>query len=153
MTHTISINGERYIHPDGTTHLVSIGSPGTAEPSWVAQARARGVQVVRLEFDNVESSIHGQAPTQADFTQVTDLARHALSERRAHVHLHCSEGISRSTAAALGVLAVFHPGEEEEQIAARLLTLRPQAQPNRRMLRHLYREFDLNMLGEFPRPR
>jgi predicted protein tyrosine phosphatase len=44
-------------------------------------------------------------------------------------------GISRSTAAMVALLAVFHPGEDEDKIFARLVEMRPEAWPNSRMIK------------------
>jgi predicted protein tyrosine phosphatase len=48
--------------------------------------------------------------------------------------IHCHAGISRSTAATLMILAQAHPHEEEDVLAERMLTTRPQAWPNSRMI-------------------
>jgi predicted protein tyrosine phosphatase len=48
--------------------------------------------------------------------------------------IHCHAGISRSTAATLMILAQAHPHEGENELAERLLTTRPQAWPNSRMI-------------------
>ena len=48
--------------------------------------------------------------------------------------IHCQGGVSRSTAAAVALLAQAHPEIDEDEIVAHVVSLRPQAWPNSRMV-------------------
>ena len=71
--------------------------------------------------------------TEQDIQQIIALA-HELRSKAGRVLIHCEAGVSRSTAAALIMYACWlGPGREHEAMR-RVLTQRPIAIPNRRMV-------------------
>jgi predicted protein tyrosine phosphatase len=74
-----------------------------------------------------------QGATEEDILQIVRLAEGLRSETGI-VLIHCEAGVSRSSAAALIMYAHwFGPGREQEAMA-RVLSQRPVANPNRRMI-------------------
>ena len=55
-------------------------------------------------------------------------------EAESHVLVHCHMGISRSTAAMLTLMALANPEEDADSLFERLVSIRPQAWPNSRMV-------------------
>ena len=55
-------------------------------------------------------------------------------DQAGHLLVHCHAGISRSTAAMAMLLAQTYPDQEEAAIFDRLVSIRPQAWPNSRMI-------------------
>ncbi len=107
------------------SHLVSMLAddefPET--PTWMATERH-----LRLQFHDIPEPRPGQSPPKArHIRQLIDFAQGWDSE--APIIVHCFAGVSRSSAAALTVLALNNPGREAA--AAQLLRARsPHALPN-----------------------
>jgi predicted protein tyrosine phosphatase len=122
-------------HSDsGVTHALSILDPGTPEPralSDYADLRARWL----LRFDDIARRLPAtQAPEADDVVSLLGIGREMrTAPAPAHMLIHCHAGVSRSTAAAMILLAQRHPGRERDA-AALVRRLRPVARPNRRML-------------------
>jgi predicted protein tyrosine phosphatase len=121
---------------DGTldervTHVLSILDPGTPEPAKFAELPAD--QLLRLRFhDIIETNIPAMDPPAAEHVEAI-LAFGADAARAHHrILIHCHMGISRSTAAAIMLLASRH-GDAEAAVA-RVAELRPIAWPNLRMI-------------------
>ena len=94
-----------------------------------------------LGYDNVERKLRllmadvvtELGPTEQDIRQIITLAQE-LSSSGGRVLIHCEAGVSRSTAAALIMYSCWlGPGHEEEAMR-RVLTQRPIAIPNPRMV-------------------
>jgi predicted protein tyrosine phosphatase len=121
---------------DGTldervTHVLSILDPGTPEPAKFAELPAE--QLLRLKFhDIIETNIPAMdAPAVEHIDAI--LAFGADAARAHHrILIHCHMGISRSTAAAIMLLASHH-GDAEAAVA-RVTEIRPIAWPNLRMI-------------------
>jgi predicted protein tyrosine phosphatase len=111
--------------------LVSIGDPGQRHP----EGFERIAQRLRLEFHDVlENSDMESAPCAEDVERIVRFAeRNATADLK--VLVHCEAGISRSTAAALILYAVWlGPGAEDEAVA-RVIASVPEARPNRTIVR------------------
>jgi len=105
------------------THLISIGDPGESRPNGDSFAK-----VLRLEFHDIEQPEPGcVTPHLSDVLQAlkfADLAKQADG----NLAVHCTGGISRSTAIALCILA-DRLGDPELALQ-QLLAVAPDAQPN-----------------------
>lgn len=121
---------------DGTldervTHVLSILDPGTPEPAKFAELPAD--QLLRLRFhDVIETDIPlMNAPAQEHIDAIMTFGTAA---KRAHhrILIHCHMGISRSTAAAVMLMAEH--GLEPEAAVAHVAGIRPIAWPNLRMI-------------------
>lgn len=121
---------------DGTldervTHVLSILDPGAPEPAKFASLSAN--QLLRLRFHDVieEGLALSEAPQAPHIEAILRFGAEAV---RAHhrILIHCHMGISRSTAAAVMLLA--DRGHAPEAAVARVAQLRPIAWPNLRMI-------------------
>ena len=121
---------------DGTldervTHVLSILDPGTPEPAKFAELPAD--QLLRLRFHDVieEDQPLTEAPSPMHIEAILKFGADAA---RAHhrILIHCHMGISRSTAAAVMLLA--KEGRDPEAAVAHVTALRPIAWPNLRMI-------------------
>jgi predicted protein tyrosine phosphatase len=111
--------------------VVSIGDPGQRRPSGLERVARR----LRLEFHDVlENSEFDTAPCTADVERLIRFAE-ASASTELRVLVHCEAGISRSTAAALILYAVWLGPGSEEDAAARVFSTVPYARPNRTMVR------------------
>lgn len=106
--------------------LISIGEVHDPLPAGYRHATDK----VRLNFaDTTDDS----GPTEDDVQHLIRAAR-AIIGRTGRVLIHCQAGISRSSAAAVILYTmILGPGLEEEAVR-RVLTQRPIARPNRRMI-------------------
>ena len=88
---------------------------------------------LRLRFHDIDEPAYGlQAPEPHHIRSILEFG--AAWAASGPVIVHCFAGVSRSTAAALTLVAQANPGQE--RAAARLLRERaPHAKPNRRMIR------------------
>lgn len=113
------------------THVVSILDPGTPEPAKFADLP--GDQLLRLRFHDIVEEYQplSEAPRRA---HVAAILRFGEAAARAHHRLliHCHMGISRSTAAAVMLLA--RESRDADAAVARVTELRPIAWPNLRMI-------------------
>jgi predicted protein tyrosine phosphatase len=119
------------------THVVSILDPGWPEPE---NLRAFDLhRRLTLHFHDVIEPLPGWvAPERWDVDLLLafgrDVAAPAGGDAAAHLLVHCHAGLSRSTAAAILILAQHDAGRPAEAIVAELARLRPRAWPNLRML-------------------
>ena len=119
------------------THVVSILDPGWPEPETL-----RGFAVhrrLRLNFHDVIDALPGcTAPERWDVDLLLafarDIAGVAGAPAGAHLLVHCHAGLSRSTAAAILILAQQFPDRPADEAVAEIARLRPRAWPNLRML-------------------
>jgi predicted protein tyrosine phosphatase len=121
---------------DGTldehvTHVLSILDPGTPEPARFA--RLPDDQLLRLRFHDVieEYQPLSEAPRQAHIEAILKFGEEAARARH-RILIHCHMGVSRSTAAAIMLLA--NENRDAEAAMARVAELRPIAWPNLRMI-------------------
>jgi predicted protein tyrosine phosphatase len=108
------------------TCLVSIGDPHDELPAGYDNAPRK----LRLLVADVVTEL---GATEEDVRQIIQLAE-GLRSGTGRVLIHCEAGVSRSSAAALIMYACWlGPGREREAMG-RVLTQRPVAVPNRRMV-------------------
>jgi len=120
----------------GVTHVLSILDPGSPEPDVFTTFQSHARTTLRFH-DEIEAGLNYTLPQAEHIESILELGRSLLAAEdrgRRHVLVHCHMGISRSTAAMAALLAVVYPDEDERQIFARLLQLRPEAWPNCRMI-------------------
>jgi predicted protein tyrosine phosphatase len=127
------------------THVLSILDPGWPEP-----AALRGFAVdrrLKLHFHDVIEPLPGSiAPQRWDVELLLAFGRGlgmidgdgggAAGEEPRHPHLlvHCHAGVSRSTAAAILILAQRDPARPARDVVGEVLRVRPRAWPNLRMV-------------------
>jgi len=113
------------------THVLSILDPGTPEPAKFAELADD--QLLRLRFHDVieDDQPLTDAPAAA---HIEAILKFGAAAARAHhrILIHCHMGISRSTAAAIMLLASHH-GDAEAAVA-HVAVIRPVAWPNLRMI-------------------
>ena len=105
--------------------IVSILDPGAPLP---AELHAVNVPLLVLHFDDVANPADSAAPRRAHIEQL--IAFDATSHEGERLVVHCTAGISRSTAALAVLLAARHPNLDDEIFAA-IREVRPMAWPNR----------------------
>src|SRR3984893_7875451 len=115
----------------GVTHILSILDPEWPEPA-AFQAYDPHFRATLRFHDAIESDPDVLWPQRGDVEAILTFGRDAAEA--GGLLIHCHAGISRSTAATLMILAQAHPHEGENELAERLLTTRPQAWPNSRMI-------------------
>jgi predicted protein tyrosine phosphatase len=119
----------------GVTHVLSILDPGWPDPPdfefWDKHDR------LKLNFDDVidDGSESGLTPPLIDHVSAVLAFGKSLPKKTpVHLLVHCHAGISRSTAAAILVLAQREPKRSEHEIVAEIVRQRPKAWPNLRMI-------------------
>ena len=115
----------------GVTHILSILDPEWPDPAAFEAFDPHFRAILRFH-DAIEPDPEVLLPQKADVEAILAFGRDA--GEAGCVLIHCHAGISRSTAAALMILAQAHPREGEDAIAERLIEIRPQAWPNSRMI-------------------
>lgn len=111
------------------SHVVSLIHlrDGSQLPEEIKQANA-----LHLNFDDIESPQDGCIyPDMAHMAPLVEFLR--SWDANEHILIHCWQGISRSVATGLILLAMHAPGRERLQ-AQRLHGAMPFARPNRRLL-------------------
>jgi predicted protein tyrosine phosphatase len=109
-------------------HLISIGEPGTEPPPRYERVPHR----LRLEFDDItqpDNAFGYRTVTPEDIQQVIDFASE-IAPTGGDVLVHCASGISRSSAVALIIYAIFLGRDKEEEAMECVLQSRPIAVPN-----------------------
>ncbi|MBL8021683.1 MAG: dual specificity protein phosphatase family protein [Leptospirales bacterium] len=114
-------------------HVLSFGDPGRSPPRGLHMPNRK---VLRLEFMDVEET---SAETSAANLPQTEHVQSVIdffsniTEPAPRILIHCQAGVSRSTAAGLILLFLFEG--DKDAAARRLQAIRPQALPNRLMIR------------------
>ncbi len=111
-------------------YAISIGDPSEMPPAGLLDVPRR----IRLVFHDVDHDTPLElAPTEGDVRRIVNFAR-GISGADGQLLVHCSAGVSRSTAAAVIVLAVWlSPGGERDAVQE-VFRIAPHAMPNRRMV-------------------
>jgi predicted protein tyrosine phosphatase len=119
------------------THVLSILDPDCPDPDAFRAYDPHHRTILRFH-DIIEPIPEQVLPEPADVVAILafgrSLGEDAAERNEGHLLVHCHAGISRSTAAMAMLLAQIHPHEDENEIFARLLRIRPQAWPNSRMI-------------------
>jgi predicted protein tyrosine phosphatase len=123
------------------THVLSIMDPGWPEPEALRSFDVH--RRLKLRFhDVIDPSPEWIAPERWDVELLLAFGRNLgtvqsdIGEEVRHPHLlvHCHAGVSRSTAAAILLLAQRDPVMPAEGAVLEVARLRPQAWPNLRMI-------------------
>jgi predicted protein tyrosine phosphatase len=115
------------------SHALSILDPGWPEPE--ALRRFDLHRRLRLHFHDVIEPLPGWvAPQRWDVDLLLAFGRDIAAAPGVHLLIHCHAGVSRSTAAAILLLAQRHEGWPADEVVAEIARLRPRAWPNLRML-------------------
>jgi len=113
------------------THAISILDPETEEPEGFAALAAE--KFLRLRFhDVIEHQPSISAPDVGHIAAILNFGAALRDHAAPRVLIHCHAGISRSTAAAIILLA--HRGAAAEAAVAQVVSVRPKAWPNLRMI-------------------
>lgn len=126
------------------THIVSLWDPPADKEGEEKIAKQHDLfdrtlpkpMVMTLYFDDIKGSIPGKVePGLAHMREVLVFARDAITECGPDTHLlvHCKMGISRSTACALGILALANPGMPAQRLLDELVRTRECSVPNPRL--------------------
>jgi len=136
---------ELFDHRDARiTHVLSILDPSAPEP----EAFGSFPEHARLELrfhDVIEERVPGyDAPQPCHIESLLAFGRDMRADTgNPHLLVHCHMGISRSTAAAMLLLAEAEPECPAPEIMARIARIRSKAWPNLRMI-----ELGDDMLGQ-----
>ena len=113
------------------THAVSILDPETEEPESFAALAMENL--LRLRFhDVIEQQPAMAAPDVGHIAAILKFGTELGSHAAPRLLIHCHAGISRSTAAAIILLAQH--GAEADAAVAQIVSVRPRAWPNLRMI-------------------
>ncbi|HET7433454.1 MAG TPA: hypothetical protein VFN10_01940 [Thermoanaerobaculia bacterium] len=118
---------ESLASPEDLALFVSIGDPDDPLPD----GYDRIVEPLRLHFLDADDD---RGASEEDILRIIAAGRE-LRSGTARVVLHCWEGISRSTAAAIILLASAMGRGHESDVVSRIFSLRAVARPNQRMIR------------------
>jgi predicted protein tyrosine phosphatase len=118
----------------GVTHILSILDPETPDAGDFDAYPPHDRLILR--FRDIIAPVPGMvAPEREDVEALLKFGRRISADRSHHLLIHCHMGVSRSTAAATALLLQAHPHADETAVLAHLLSIRPQASPNARMIR------------------
>lgn len=137
------------------SHLISIGNPRRWFRRNQVDTRVPEIfhrhfdRILRLSFYDVEKKRHlmrlqypKRIPTRRDVRRAIRYYRRTRHAATGYT-IHCWQGISRSTAFALGLL-YLETGSEEEA-ARQLKTIRPEAGPHQKIVRFFDKELGSNL--------
>jgi predicted protein tyrosine phosphatase len=125
----------------GVTHVLSILDPGWPEPEPLRDFELS--RRLKLNFhDVIEAEPGWIAPERFDVElllafgrSLGEIADEAGAEPAAtHLLVHCHAGVSRSTAAAILLLAQHEPARSAQNVVGQVIRSRPRAWPNLRMI-------------------
>jgi predicted protein tyrosine phosphatase len=136
MTISVTICGldELALHrAAGVTHVLSILDPDWPEPAefdfWDPHDR------LLLRFhDVIEDGSPWESPGADHVAAILRFGASLPLDRPVRLLVHCHAGVSRSTAAAIVMLAQRDPGRDPDDIVAQIVRHRPQAWPNIRII-------------------
>jgi len=115
------------------SHIVSILDPDCAEPDIFRRFAQH--QRLDLRFHDIIDERAGMvAPNGDDIERSLKFGRSVNSRSTGRILVHCYAGLSRSTAAAVLLLAQAQPNRPPEMAVTEMLKLKPRAWPNVRMI-------------------
>jgi predicted protein tyrosine phosphatase len=113
----------------GVTHVLSILDPAWPDPEAFRDFPPHRREALR--FHDVIEPTQGDVPTGDHVARLLAFGEDVMvAGTAAHLLIHCHAGISRSTAAAVLLLAKAEPARRPEDIFAEVARLRPRAWPN-----------------------
>lgn len=116
----------------GVTHVLSILDPEASDPGDFDTYPPHDRLILR--FHDIVAPAPGLiAPERKDIEALLGFGRR-IGNPTDHLLIHCHMGVSRSTAAAAVLLLQFDPDLDEGAALAQVLSMRPQAWPNARMI-------------------
>jgi predicted protein tyrosine phosphatase len=118
------------------THVLSILDPATPEPDAFGSFGEHAKLELRFH-DVIEENVAGyDSPQPHHIEALLEFGRDLMKEPAGEAHLlvHCHMGISRSTAAALLLLAEATPDRPAKEMMAEIAHVRSKAWPNLRMI-------------------
>lgn len=110
----------------GATHILSLIDPGEKKPFMHPNFDKRNWRVFRFEDNLEEKDLH--SPTREHVSLILKWGRALPLDAIAIIH--CTAGVSRSTAATLAVLVQFHGKDKIPECIEMLREVRPNAMPN-----------------------
>lgn len=122
-------------------HVLSILDPGWPIPAELSE-RGHAHWMVSRFYDVITAETGATAPSRRDLVAILRYG----SDVRAPIQqtgsepsvlVHCHMGISRSTAAVIGLLAGTYAHEADDDLFRRLREIRPRAWPNSLMVKYL----------------
>lgn len=125
----------------GVTHVLSILDPEWPDPPAFAAFGPHRRLALRF-YDVIEPRPDRLAPAREDVARLLAFGRELREAGGSHLLIHCHAGVSRSTAAATLILAQAAPERSASDILDAVVSVRPRAWPNLRML-----EFGDELLG------
>jgi predicted protein tyrosine phosphatase len=139
----LSVCGKVEIHDfvdRQVTHIVSIDNPGTPTrtPDWF---RGSHWHVFFHDVENADDAktLDAALPTPKDVQLILNFGRACLEmsrSREVHLLIHCSAGACRSPAAAFAILCLATGAGKERDCLRHVLTIRPNAFPNKLVVEH-----------------
>lgn len=132
----LSICGVAELHrfAGEVSHILGILDPGTPEPQYQLfhpKAECAGFRFYDIVLDEPQKAM----PSEDNVAAILDVGDRLAKADVRHLLIHCFAGVSRSTAAAVTLMAQRNPGREAEVFAA-LGDIRPRAWPNSVMVAH-----------------
>jgi predicted protein tyrosine phosphatase len=116
------------------SHIVSILDPGCAEPD-IFRLFAQHERLDLRFHDIIDEHTGMVAPNRNDVERLLEFGRSMLGSRSSgRLLVHCQAGLSRSTAAAVLLLAQAQPDRPPETAVIDMLELKPRAWPNLKMI-------------------
>lgn len=117
----------------GVTHVLSILDPEAPDPGEFGAYPPH--DRLTLRFHDIVAPAQGLiAPERKDIEALLGFGRRIAGNPTDHLLIHCHMGVSRSTAAATVLLLQAAPNADEDAALAHMLSIRPQAWPNARMI-------------------
>jgi predicted protein tyrosine phosphatase len=125
----------------GVTHVLSILDPGWPEPEPIRNFDLN--RRLKLNFhDVIEPEPGWIAPERWDVELLLAFGRNlsqmshetGTAPSETHLLVHCHAGVSRSTAAAILLLAQYEPARSAQDVVGQVIRLRPRAWPNLRIV-------------------
>jgi predicted protein tyrosine phosphatase len=117
----------------GVTHVLSILAPDWPDPETFADFPPHRRLLLRFN-DIIDPIPDGIAPNAEDVAGLLAFGRELDATPDGHLLIHCHAGVSRSTAAAVLILAQAEPLRSAREVLEAVVAIRPRAWPNLRML-------------------
>ena len=134
LTSICGLNELGRLSTGGITHVLSILDPQVPEPNVFGSFQPHSRTTLRFH-DEIDIGTNIVLPQVEHIETIFAFGRLLAQEGGdLHILVHCHMGLSRSTAAMAALLVFLHSDQDEDTIFARLLTMRPEAWPNSRMV-------------------